>query len=72
MFGKNKLNLYEIKLDGVEYWKKVFTMEDYELAFIKQKCIPFSLYVDKLGNPKSMPKINFPGHFFGQFAAITK
>lgn len=58
MFGKNKLNLYEIKLDGVEYWKKVFTMEDYELAFIKQKCIPFSLYVDKLGNPKSMPKIN--------------
>jgi len=41
-------------------------------AFSREMAIQRTGYIKSLPELKSMPTINSPGHFFGQFAAITK
>lgn len=58
MFKSRKLDLYELNIDGVIYWKKTIHPETKEVIFVKHKSDSYTLFLDKLGNPKDMPQIN--------------
>ncbi len=44
-------SLYELKLNEIRYWKK-----NKQQIFARDEIDSFTLYLDKLGNPKSIPK----------------
>lgn len=54
------LKTYELKLNNIEYWKQI--TKSGSQVFVKDKIDSFALYLDKLGNPKGMPKTN--GNYF--------
>ncbi len=54
------LKTYELKLNNIEYWKQI--TKSGSQVFVKDKIDSFTLYLDKLGNPKGMPKTN--GSYF--------
>ncbi len=56
------LKLYELNLNNIEYWKKVTNTDSSKIVFVKDKTDSFTLFLDRLDNPKSMPKIN--GSYF--------
>ena len=51
------LKLYELNLNNIEYWKKITNLNTSKTVFVKDKTDSFTLFLDKLGNPKDMPKI---------------
>ena len=56
------LKLYELNLKNIEYWKKTINMDSSKTVFVKDKIDSFTLFLDRLGNPKSMPKTD--GSYF--------
>ncbi len=56
------LKLYELNLNNIEYWKKTTDKYSAKTVFVKDKIDSFTLFLDKLGTPKSMPKSN--GSYF--------
>ena len=56
------LKLYELNLNNIEYWKKTTDTYSAKTVFVKDRLDSFTLFLDKLGNPKSMPKID--GSYF--------
>ena len=46
--------LYKMHLKNIEYWKRV-KRESSEIVYVKDKIDSFTLLLDKLGNPRTMP-----------------
>ena len=55
MFRTKKLDLYELNIEEIVYWKKTINEETKEEVFRKHKSNSYTLFLDKLGNPKDMP-----------------
>ena len=49
------LKIYELNLNNIECWKKK-NIASSKTVFVKDKIDSFTLFLDKMGNPKSMPK----------------
>ncbi len=56
------LKLFELNLKNIKYWKKTINKDSSKTVFVKDKIDSFTLFLDKLGNPKSMPKTD--GSYF--------
>ncbi len=54
--------LYELNLKDIEYWKKTINMDPSKAVFVKTKIASFTLFLHRLGNPKSMPRTD--GSYF--------
>ncbi len=56
MGGLKVLKIYELNLNNIECWKKKTNTASSKTVFVKDKIDSFTLFLDKMGNPKSMPK----------------
>lgn len=63
MFGFKSLNLYELDIERITYWTKVFYPETGRHVFKRIESEKDYLYLDKLGNPKSLPKTDGSYYF---------
>ncbi len=56
MFGKR--NLFKVDISGLEFWQRTQLSESSEFleVYRKVECTKCALILDKIGNPKSMPK----------------
>lgn len=56
MMSKN--NLFKLDVSGIEFWQKVQEDENvnYEENYIKQVCSEGTIFLDRMGKPKGMPK----------------
>lgn len=53
---RRRLDLYELNIEGAAYWKKTINPETNEEVYIEIESEPYTLYLDKIGSPKGMPK----------------
>lgn len=58
MMNFKKIDLYELNICGIEYWRKTINPQTKEIVFLKHKSEPYTLFLDKIGRTKDMPQIN--------------